>query len=282
MSKLLAILFFVINFSSCQLPWDKEDDLNKGNILAEVGNKKLYAADITSIIHAGTSAEDSMRILKGLVNNWVKDQLMILEAEKNLPKDINLNKMIDDYRSSLLLYNYESRLATEFLDTLVTVEQKKEYFNANADEFVLSESIGKYMLAKIPSNVKGLENFHKAWKKGDKEDISDFCNEHAEYSDLDNLGWKTISQLESFLPKNFIPASWYGENKDMRKKEKGHEYFIKIINFTKSNERPPFEYIEAKIEKVILNERKIRLLKQKKQQLFDKEFGGSKVKLYVN
>jgi len=98
---------------------------------------------------------------------------------------------------------------------------------------------------------------------------------------LDGDTWKTISQLETLLPKNFVSRSWYGENKEMRKKYKDDEYFIRIFRYASADKVPPFEYIEAKIEKVILNERKIKLLKQKKQQLFDKEFGSSKVKLYL-
>ena len=51
---------------------------------------------------------------------------MIFGSRKNLPKDINLEKMIPmEYRSSLLLYNYESKLALELLDTTVTGRKKR-------------------------------------------------------------------------------------------------------------------------------------------------------------
>ncbi|HMS97088.1 MAG TPA: hypothetical protein PLQ57_09205 [Saprospiraceae bacterium] len=280
--KLPSIIYLVFCLTACNsFGSGGESDKSKGKMLAEVGSRKLYETDVSNLLQAGSSPEDSIRILKGVVNNWVKDQLMILEAEKNLPKDINLEKMIDDYRSSLLLYNYETKLATELLDTLVTKEEKQQYYNQHSDEFILPEAIAKYRVVRFARTTKSLDNFYKDWKKGDLESITIFCNNQADYSDLDGDTWKTISQLETLLPKNFVSRSWYGENKEMRKKYKDDEYFIRIFRYASADKVPPFEYIEAKIEKVILNERKIKLLKQKKQQLFDKEFGSSKVKLYL-
>lgn len=279
-----SIFFIYLTFClvSCSyFDTSNETDKEKGKVLAEVAGRKLYESDVSNLVQTSSSPADSIRILKGVVNNWVKDQLMILEAEKNLPKDINLEKMIEDYRSSLLLYNYETKLATELLDTLVTREEKQQYYNQHSDEFILPEAIAKYRVVRFPRTTKSLDNFYKDWKKGDLAAIAAFADSQADYSDLDGETWKTISQLETLLPKNFISRSWYGENKEMRKKHDDDEYFIRITRFASAGKVPPFEYIEAKIEKVILNERKIKLLKQKKQQLFDKEFGSSKVKLYL-
>lgn len=49
---------------------------------------------------------------------------MILEAEKNVAADINLNKLVDDYRSSLLVYNFEKRLVDQMLNTIITMDEK--------------------------------------------------------------------------------------------------------------------------------------------------------------
>ncbi|MBL0082070.1 MAG: hypothetical protein IPP37_06390 [Saprospiraceae bacterium] len=148
--RLLSIIYLVFCLAACNsFGSGSESDKSKGKMLAEVGGRKLYETDVSNLLQAGNSPEDSIRILKGVVNNWVKDQLMILEAEKNLPKDINLEKMIDDYRSSLLLYNYETKLATELLDTLVTKEEKQQYYNQHSDEFILPEAIAKYRVVRF-------------------------------------------------------------------------------------------------------------------------------------
>lgn len=284
MNKLnsIFIFFFFIFVWSCKnskelAPSGVEND----EILAEVGKYTLYKSEIENLIPSESDAEDSIRVLKGLVNNWIKDQLMILEAEKNMPKDININKMIEDYRASLLLYNYETKLSDELLDTLITDAQKKVYYDTHADEYILSESIGKYMIAKLPLKTKGADNFFEHWRKGNNSEIESYCKTFAKFHDLDRVSWKPVGQLLSFIPSNLLTESNLGRDKSFRKKDKEFEYFIKIYDFHKKGTQPPFEYIESKIVKILLNERKSGLIKQKKQQLFDKEAGSSKVKNYT-
>ncbi len=280
MKLLIYISTFILIGFSCKGSLMKNSDSEP--LVAEVGDKRLLKSEVANLIGSSTDSEDSIRIMKGLINNWVKDQLMIIEAEKSLPADINLNKMIEDYRASLLLYNYETRLANELLDTVITVQQKEKYYNENADEYELSEPIAKFMLAKIPSRVKGLDDFYKDWKKGNGAAISLFCKQNADYYDLDDAKWQSISELESLLPKNFISRNIIDNEESIRKRDKGFEYFITVNEYVDKNQKPPFDYIQSKIEKVLLNERKRDLIKQKKQQLFDKMASSSNVKIYVN
>lgn len=273
-------MLLFITLSSCKDSFHFIEKKNE-DLLAEVGENKLYKSDLASVLAGEGNDEDSIRILKGMINNWVKDQLMIKEAERNMPKDMNLDKMIQDYRASLLLHNYETKLASELLDTLVTKEQKESYYNDHKGEFILSEGVGRYTLAKIPVKARGIDNFSEQWKKGNVVEIENFCKQHADFTDLDGSKWKSINELMAFLPKNLLSKSSLEEGKVYRKKERDFEYFIKIIKYAEEESNPPFEYIESKIEKVLMNDRKRNLLRQKKQQLFDKEANGSQVKIYV-
>ena len=279
----LYVSFFLTLLSSCK-QWSHDDaQLKEGDVvLAEVKDRRLLKSDIENLIQDGSDPEDSIRVLKGLVNNWIKDQLMILEAEKNMPKDININKMIEDYKASLMLYNYETKLSAELLDTLVTDNQKKAYFDAHASEYILSESIGKYLVVKLKANTKGADNFFDHFKKNNFSEIETFATANAEYHDLNSQTWRPINQMNSFIPGNMITDSNLAKDKSYRKKEGNYEYFVKIIDFHKKGTQPPFDYIESKIVKILLNERKSNLIKQKKQQLFDKEAGSSKVKVYID
>jgi hypothetical protein len=252
------------------------------NLLAEVKDRKLYKHDVENMVKGANNPEDSIRILKGLIANWVKDQLMVVEAEKNLPKDINLEKMIEDYRSSLLLYNYETKITAELLDTLITKDQKEQYYASHSEEFELSESIAKYRVATFNAKTKGLSDFYEDWKKDRDDEIESFCKAHGEYVDLDHGVWRSLNQLESILPNNLISSSSYKEDEYYRRAHKGKEYFVKIYEYAKKESKPPFDFIEGRIAKIMLNERKTSLIKQKKQQLYDKESGSSIVKTYVN
>jgi hypothetical protein len=190
--KIFYYIFFLSFFFSCKK--EVGSKVKNEPVIAEVGNEKLFLSEVTSLISKPADAADSIRMLRGLVNNWIKDQLMIIEAEKSLPRDINLDKMIKDYRASLLLFNYETVLAGELLDTVITTQQKEEYYNANSEQFVLAESIGRYIVAKIPSNAKGIDEFYKDWKKGNNGAVALYCKQNAEFYDSDDVKWKFTSQ----------------------------------------------------------------------------------------
>ena len=55
-----------------------------------------------------------------------------------------------------------------------------------------------------------------------------------------------------------------------QQKDGESEYFVKILNYYGENEIPPFDYIEDKINKIILSDRKINLLKNIRQDLYQK------------
>ena len=68
------------------------------------------------MIYDGVSPEDSTLIINAYVERWVREQLLMQKAEENIPKDLNLNKLVNDYRESLILNNYERLLIESLLE----------------------------------------------------------------------------------------------------------------------------------------------------------------------
>jgi hypothetical protein len=252
----------------------------QSTVLAEIYDKKLYLSDIENMVNASTP-EDSLRMMKGLVMNWVTDQLLIKEAEKNVPSDMEIEKLMEEYKSSLMRYNYETKLARELLDTIITEDQKRQYYDAHKDEYELVEPILKYRFAKFSNKTNSLDDFYKKWKSDNElSDVVDYCKKYAEYFEIDESKWSPLSELDSKLPNRLFSKDLLDNEESIRKKDGGYEYFIKVEEYVDEDEDPPFEYIQFKIEKVLLNERKKDLIQNKKAQLLAKE--GDKAKIYVN
>ena len=86
------------------------NDNAKDPVVARVGEQYLFKSQLEELVHDGTSPTDSAAIVDGYVQNWIVENLMIREADKNVAADINLNKLVEEYRASLLVYNYEKKL----------------------------------------------------------------------------------------------------------------------------------------------------------------------------
>ncbi len=78
-------------------PAVKADD----QLLAQVYNKNLYASELADVVPEGTNPTDSSLLVTAFVQRWIRDQLLMYEAERNIPKDLNIDELVRDYRASL-------------------------------------------------------------------------------------------------------------------------------------------------------------------------------------
>ena len=121
-----------------------ENANSKKTVVAEVGEKKLYLSDIHSVMPAGMDIEDSTVMADDYIRKWVKKELLIQKAEENLsPEQKNLNREIQDYRNSLIIYKYKNELIKQRMDTVVTDSQIEEYYENHQDNFNLGQNIVK-------------------------------------------------------------------------------------------------------------------------------------------
>jgi hypothetical protein len=270
----LSLIFSCKN-GSITTPFDE------GEIVASIGNKNLYSTDIQGIgLNAG-GIDDSLQVVQAFIENWVRNNALLLEAEDNYTDNATLDKLVKDYRNSLLLYEYESRIVAESLDTVVTKDQIREHYNKYNDQYLLSNKIFKYWLAIVPAKASRLEKFYNDWRKGNEGEIRKYCKEKSELCQFSDHKWNTESELHSFIPEGIFKSSQYKKNAVLLKNHKGKEYFVKIFDVVGEGSVPPIEYIDSKIEKVILNNRKQEILNKVKDQLYKKQLNANNVKLYI-
>jgi hypothetical protein len=164
----------------------------------------------------------------------------------------------------------------------VTKEQIKENYENYGDQYLLSNKIYKYWLAIVPAKARKIEVFYNDWKKGNEEAVKKYCKEKSELCQFSDNEWSTDAELYSFIPSELFKSKQFTRNSTLLKNYKGKEYFVKIFDVVAEGSVPPIEYIEAKIEKVILNNRKQEIIKRVKEQLYKKQLNAKNVKIYVN
>lgn len=252
----------------------------KDEILVKIEDKVLFKSQLSNLIHNNATPEDSVSIVNGFVENWIRDNLMIIEAEKNVPAGMDLNKLLADYRASLLVYNLEKRLIEEQLDTIVTENQRLDYYENNKDQFVLSHNIYKAVVAVFPKNYSGLKDIQNLLAKDEISEALALISSKAVSYKSDVSKWYTFEDLSSGLPEQLLRKQKMDKGSLIRFQNNGFEYFIRILDKYNENQIPPLEYIEDKVVKVILNNRKTSLIKNMRQNLYDKAIANNKIKLY--
>jgi hypothetical protein len=85
-----------------------------------VDDKYLYSSELKDVIPLNTTVKDSLILAKNYINNWVREKLILRQALLNLSEEqLDFEKQLDNYRNSLIIYQYKSLLVNQKLDTAI-------------------------------------------------------------------------------------------------------------------------------------------------------------------
>ena len=128
-NKFVIGLICFLALVSCQ----NSKNGNGDKIVATVYDKVLYRSDLQSVLYDGISVNDSLVRTKAFIDNWIRRQLLIHQAENNIEKsELDFSKQLEDYRNSLIIYKYESMLIEQNLDTVVSEKEIADYIEDNS------------------------------------------------------------------------------------------------------------------------------------------------------
>ena len=251
-------------------------------VLAEVADSKLYLDELEDggILNSAITSDDSTHIKNAYVQKWIKDQLMLVEAEKTLFGDIDIDMLVQDYKESLLLYNYENALVRDRLDTAITTKQIEQYFKENSTAFKLSESLLRCRLVVFDGRTSKLERFYANWKANNLESINTYLSENSpKLKMMDEDKWYSVDEILNLLPEN-VRKKDFKSRKTIQEAKDGNEYFVKILQYIDKSEDPPLAYVTSNIKKIILHQRKSKLIVKLKEDLYQREINGTKVRIH--
>ena len=129
MKRFAIGLILVLALVSCQNSKNGSGD----KVIATIYDKVLYQSDLQSVLYEGISVNDSLFRTKAFIDSWIRRQLLIHQAENNIDKsELDFSKQIEDYRTSLIIYKYESLLIEQNLDTVVSEDEIAKYIEENS------------------------------------------------------------------------------------------------------------------------------------------------------
>ena len=221
--------------------------MDEGVILARVYDKVLLESQVARQIPSGATKEDSISIRNSFINSWIERQLLVRQAELNLPeqeKDFTLK--LEEYKNDLLIFNYQNQLLLEKLDTAVSEAELLSYYEAHKEMFKLADYILKVRYITLDStiveNKKSYKNIKKLMNSSDPDDIAELD----QYAYMHSPNYSMESNwlyLDVFLAK--VPFPVYDPEKLLKNRnlkelfDKGSLYLIRILDY----QFPDFEQL---------------------------------------
>src|SRR5690606_6502752 len=155
LSNSFLILTGSFVLTSCDFFKFKTEEIEVGDsVLASVDNNLLKQSDLEFVTKDIASEEDSANLAERYVQSWIRKQLMIKEAGKNMAFDeAELNRKLLDYRYALMVYEFEKSYITENLDKNVSESEINEYYEKNKVNFTLKKIIVRTNFLKIEKDI---------------------------------------------------------------------------------------------------------------------------------
>lgn len=269
--KYLLILLTLCTITSCSL-FKKKKQQDK-DVLAQVNNEYLYASDIESLTK-GLKGKDSLDVLKNYAESWVRKKLLLQKAIENIPADdFSITSKVEDYREALILYEYEKALISQRLDTVVRPQELNEWYEKLKTDFPLQEDVYQLFFIKLKKEAPEMDQARK-WilKPKDEEDLrklDGYAKEFAiSYVREEGMWYEKAKVLQNFpLGEGDLNALANSKNFREFKTDEG-TWFIKVGGVMKKDEPAPLEFIRDKIEKAIIEKRRLQLVEKTYDKIY--------------
>ena len=264
-------------------PFCTNQEERGGDVLAEVFNNKLYVDDIEGVMASAQTHEDSVMLLRSFVENWVRDALLLHEAEGSLPKDLNIDKLTENYRSSLILHNYEKHLVEKLVDSTINENELMDYYEENKEQYQLETTIVRCQFMKIPKPAPNRDSLRIWWESNDPKYFNRlvrYNNENAEIFILDSL-WYKVDEIAQLMPTGTISQENIRSTNTLRFTDDQYEYYLRVLETVQRKEIAPLSYIREQAIRVIMHQRKLDLLESIKSDLYKEELSKNNIKIHI-
>ncbi len=268
MTKALSysLIAALVLCSSCSY-FKKGGKPSGSDVVARVGSEYLYASDLKKLTR-GLNGEDSTEVLRNYAKDWVKKKLLLQKASENISdEDVGITKKVEDYRETLLLYEYEKELINQKMDTTVGETEMNEWYEKVKDDFPLEEEVYRINFIKVKKDAPDLDQARK-WilKPKDEEDarkLEGYCKEIASSSSIgEGIWYEKENAIKNFPVSESDMNSLTASKKYKEFKTDEGIWFLRIVEVAKKGTPSPIDMIRDKIVKIIMEKRKLLLLER--------------------
>ena len=237
-------------------------------LLAQVGSRELRASEVSNLIPPGTAAVDSLRILQDYVHRWAREMSVLNQAATHIGAEPDLEKLVETYRASLQRHRLEERLVKERVDTVVSQEELLRRYQAMADSYRAPHDLVRALLIKVSRASDSLDYFDEAWRQSSGEEVSveleRLAATEAQLALLDGESWHESAELQSLLPPD-----WGDISRGSRvSSDDSSRYYLRILERVSRGNRCPLAYLEPRLRKLILEERRTAFLNDYVDQVY--------------
>lgn len=248
----VSLSWLTLATASCSSP--AQDVSTDNEILVAVGDSCLTMEEVLLRIPRGLAPEDSAAMFNRIVDEWVRELVLVDFAKKNIPDMERIERMVEAYRNNLIVTSYLQSMS-ESNQSDVGESRIKQFYEANKANMVLEEPIVKGAFLKVSQSDQSLDKL-RDWMAEFSESSIDRIEEaglrHASNYKYFKDSWQSWGDVASQIPYRFFDAdAFVRSTKNFETADGGSIYLLHISDYIPSGSEMPYEYARIKIKEIL-------------------------------
>ncbi len=249
--------------------------------LVEIDGNILYKEDLMAVLPVGLEADDSLLFAENYIRNWAEDVLLYDQAQRNIPDTEEVEKLVENYRKSLIMHTYQQELIHQRLSRELTSEDMEEYYENNKGLFTLEYPIVKGLFIKVPLKAPGLNNVRR-WYKDENldavENLEKYSLQNAVKYEYFYDKWVPLSDVFDLIPVDVGSSEEYvRKNRQIELKDTAFHYFLNVSDLRTQGEQEPYEFAEPRVREMLLNLNRVEFMRKITDELYQRAVRGNKI-----
>jgi hypothetical protein len=254
--------------------------------IARVNDALLYKDAIDFSFIESRSPSDSILYVQKIINEWATTQLLIDGAILNLNEETqaSFEQLVEQYKSDLYTSAYVEALVKKNIDTLVSDQDLEEVYDRNKQLFILKDDLLKLRYVNVNSSISNLNEVKKRFQRFNAEDKIRLDSISIQFNSFylqDSIWIKSEQVISKITPLKF------GFNKVLLKKPNFIQlkdslglYLMQINEVLERGSPAPIAYVSPTLKQIVINNRKLKLIKQLKSDIVNDAIKNKKFEIY--
>ncbi|MEH6656579.1 peptidylprolyl isomerase [Leeuwenhoekiella marinoflava] len=281
--KYLLVALMPVLLVSCDLLGSKAP---VGVRVARVGDHYLYKEDIAKLVTSDMNADDSTTLVNSYINRWATQRLLMNNAKRNITLDEQdrLNRLVDQYKLDLYAQAYKDALVARNLDSTITDAEASLFYDENKENFKLNESLLKFRFLEMSDTDYKIDEIKKRFTRFDNKDkrYLDSVSVQFKAQYLNDSTWISLDKVIAKIPPVTIDNSERLLNKTdfLQLRDSLGLYLIAVKDRLNRNDDAPLSYVLPTVKQILLNRRKLELIKQLEKDITKDAIKNKQFELY--
>lgn len=256
------------------------------DVLVRIDNHVLSTRQLNEDMPAGLTSEEREAFTRQYIDEWVSSILLYDVARKNLSDVERLDRLVDDYRRDLFVYEYCSRLSDERVAGDFPEDSIKAFYEQNSKRFTLHKPIVKGLLLKVPKNAPSMSSLRSWVASGAQsavEKIEKYAIKNAIGYDYFYDHWVWFDDVKDNIPYDFgNDDSFLRQHKDLEVSQNDNVYLLHISEYQTAQSVMPYEFARQRIIEILTNRSRVKFNEELKREVYDEAVREGRVEYFYS